>query len=360
MPKNYFFHSIPVFLPNSNQKNMNKRLIRYSLIVFYVLFLFSCKKSNNTSESQTTATENTTQASIKAPAFSADSSYFFTEKQVSFGPRVPGTQASVKCGDWLVKKFKEYKLEVTEQKFNAVLYNGKTVPSRNIIASYNPKAAKRIILASHWDSRPFGDKDKSVKNKPIDGANDGASSVAVLLEIARVISKDSLDLGIDFILFDSEDWGAPEGYTQEIKHEYGGWCLGSEYWAKNLHKPNYSAYYGILLDMVGAKGATFPKEGLSAMVAPSIVQNIWNAAGSLGFSNYFVENTGAQITDDHVPVNTIAKIPMIDIIDMRNTENLFFEHHHTMQDNMESIDKNTLKAVGQTILQVLYNETAEI
>lgn len=339
---------------------MSKSILRYSLIVFYTIFLFSCKYSNNASENQSTETETATQAIVKAPEFSQDSAYKFTEKQVSFGPRVPGSSASQKCGDWLVKKFKEYKLDVTEQKFNAVLYNGKSVPSRNIIASYNPGAAKRLIFASHWDSRPYGDKDKSVKNKAIDGANDGASGVAVILEMARIISMDSLNIGVDFILFDSEDWGAPQDFTGDVKHEYGGYCLGSEYWSKNLHKTGYSAYFGILLDMVGAKDATFQKEGVSVAVAPSIVQNVWNTASQLGFSNYFVESTGSQITDDHVPVNTIAKIPMIDIIDTRNTDNLFFEHHHTMQDNMSNIDKNTLKAVGQTMLQVLYNETTEM
>lgn len=339
---------------------MYKNVLKYSFIIFYVLFIFSCKKSNNTSESQSTESENTTKVVKNAPAFSADSAFLFTEKQVAFGPRVPGTAASQKCGDWLVKKFKSYNLEVTEQKFNAVLYNGKSVPSRNIIASYNPKAAKRIILASHWDSRPFGDKDKTIKNKAIDGANDGASSVAVLIELARIISADSLNFGIDFILFDSEDWGVPNDYTGDVKHEYSGYCLGSEYWAKNPHKVGYTAYFGILLDMVGAEGATFKKEGLSMQAAPSVVQKVWNTASQLGFSNYFIEAYLQGLTDDHAPVNTIAKIPMIDIIDTRNTDNLFFDHHHTMQDNMSIINKNTLKAVGQTMIQVLYNESTEM
>jgi hypothetical protein len=337
-----------------------KKHVIYYLSVFYIVTNISCRNAEKNAQTESQTPETSVTAGIKVPVFSGDTAYAFVEKQVSFGPRVAGSKASKNCGDWLVKTFKEYGLEVTEQPFTAILYNGKTVASRNIIASYNSKATKRIILASHWDSRPFSDQDPLEKTKAIDGANDGASGVGVLLEIARKISKDSLNLGVDFILFDTEDWGAPENYNGQVAGAYGGYCLGSEYWSKNLHKPGYSAYYGILLDMVGAPDATFRKEGFSMQNAPSIVQNVWNTAAQLGYSNLFIGVEGQPITDDHLPVMQNAKIPMIDIIDTKQSDRTFFQHWHTLQDNMSTIDRNTLKAVGQTLMQVIYNEANTI
>lgn len=335
---------------------MSKKFLILCISAICFSVIFSCKNNDSKTEETTTVEAPV----VIAPSFSADTAYDYVKKQVSFGPRVPGTAASKKCGDYLIKEFKAYGMEITEQPFIATLFNGKTVASRNIIAAYNPKATKRIIIASHWDSRPFADKDLTNKTKAIDGANDGASGVGVMLEIARIISKDSLKIGIDFVLFDTEDWGAPNDYSAEVKHEYGGYCLGSEYWSKNLHKPGYSAFYGILLDMVGAPNAQFRKDMLSMQVGPSIVNNIWSVGASLGFANIFKNEDGGGITDDHVPVNTYAKIPMIDIIDTRPNSNTFFEHHHTTKDNMDAIDKNTLKAVGQTLMQVLYMENTAL
>jgi glutaminyl-peptide cyclotransferase len=335
---------------------MNKKALLACIFLLSFGVFYACKNSDKTSETSTSTSTQTTENKATAPAFMADSAYIFIEKQVAFGPRVPGSAASANCAKFLIKQFKTYGLEVTEQAFTATLYNGKKVASKNIIAAYNPKASKRILLAAHYDSRPFADKDPTNKTKAIDGANDGASGVGVLMELARVLSKDSLNLGIDFVLFDTEDWGAPQDYTGEVKHEFGGYCLGSEYWSKNLHKKGYSAYYGILLDMVGAPNALFRKDQLSMQVGSSIALNVWAVATSLGFEKYFSAEDGGGITDDHTPVNLYAKIPMIDIIDNRPSPNLFFEHHHTTKDDINTIDKNTLRAVGQTLLQVLYNE----
>jgi glutaminyl-peptide cyclotransferase len=332
------------------------RYLVYSLSVL----LFTINACKTSDKKDVTETENSSTQAIKVGNFSADSAFAFTEKQVSFGPRVPGTAASKKCGDWAIGKFKQYGLKVTEQAFKAVLYNGKTVDSRNIIAAYKPEATKRILLAAHYDSRPFADKDPNKSTKAIDGANDGASGVAVLIELARQLSLDSSGLGVDFILFDTEDWGSPIDFKGEVKHEYGGYCLGSEYWSKNPHVKGYTAYYGVLLDMVGAPGALFRKDAFSMQVAPSVAQNIWSVAASNGYAQYFSNELGGGITDDHVPVTTNAKIPMVDIIDNRPTDNLFFEHHHTSKDNMQTIDKNTLKAVGQTLLHVLTLESTTL
>lgn len=214
------------------------------------------------------------------------------------------------------------------------------------------------MLAAHWDSRPMSDHDENVKNKAIDGANDGASGVGVLMEVARNLVKDSAAVGVDFVLFDVEDWGAPDDFKGTYNHKYGGYCLGSEYWSMNLHKENYSAYYGILLDMVGASGAKFYQEQYSFQSAPSVVSTVWSTASQLGFGGWFVNQLGGGITDDHLPVIENAKIPMIDIIDYRmdTSGGNFFPHWHTTQDNLSAIDKSTLNAVGQTLLQVVYQE----
>lgn len=324
----------------------------YSLLLTLVPLAFqSCDTK--------TSSEQTTEQAPKlaaAPAFNADSAYKFVDKQVAFGPRVPNTAPHKACGDYLAKKLKDYGFEVTEQPFEATTYDGKKLKARNIIGAFNPKAAKRILLTSHWDSRPFADQDSVAKTVPVPAANDGASGVGVLLEIARTISIQSKkpDIGVDIIFFDAEDWGN----SAESSDEYGGFCLGSQYWASHKHLPNYTAYFGVLLDMVGAKGATFLKEGYSVQLAESVVREIWNTASQLGYSNVFVDASGSAITDDHLPVNKVAKIPMIDIIhtNQNNMAHTFFDAWHTSHDTMEHIDPKTLKAVGQTLVQVIYQE----
>ncbi len=331
---------------------------RKNLLFFALLLLITACKSNNKTSSESSQTE------IKlspTPSFSADSAYLFIEKQVKFGPRIPNTSAHIKTGDYLASMLKKFGCEVIEQKFKPVTYDGKVLNARNIIGSLNPQASKRILLASHWDSRPFSDEDASQKNKPFDSANDGASGVGVILEILRTLQHTDKkpDVGIDVVFFDVEDWGPPSDYTKEVTAPNGGWLIGSEYWSRNLHKPNYSAYFGILLDMVGAKGATFTKDVASMQYAPIVVNNVWDIASKLGYGNYFLNQEFGNITDDHVPVNVNAKINMIDICDLRpTTGNTFGEYHHTQMDNMNIIDKATLKAVGQTLIQVLYEESS--
>lgn len=333
----------------------------YGLFILYLTtLLFSCS-----SGAERVKEKDIDRESITVPEFNSDSAYAFIQAQVDFGPRVPNTNAHVQCGDYLVKKLEEFGAEVIEQEFTATAFSGENLALRNIIGSINPAAKKRILLAAHWDTRPFADKDVVDQDKPIDGANDGASGVGVLLEIARAAQTIELGkVGIDIIFFDGEDYGEREDIKMEIpEYDASGrmmtyWCLGSQHWSKNLHKPKYRAYYGILLDMVGARGSTFYMEGASMQFAPKIVKKVWVAAHDLGHGSYFPKRTASGVTDDHIFVNRDAKIPMIDIIhyDPASKKGFFGDYHHTHQDNMSIIDRQTLQAVGETVLFVVYNE----
>ncbi|MBL6444980.1 M28 family peptidase [Fulvivirga sp. 29W222] len=319
-----------------------------------LLILIACD-SNKKKETHTTIEEKT----VQVPNFNADSAYQFVKRQVEFGPRVPNTPAHRQAGEYFINKFKAYGAKVQTQDFEATTFDNQSLNLRNIIASFYPEKRKRILLASHWDSRPFADKDLERPNEPIAGANDGASGVGILLEIGRVLSKNSApDVGIDIILFDGEDWGELNN-GQKIEPPANldsWWCLGSQYWSKNKHDKNYSAYYGILFDMVGAKYAQFPMEESSLYYARSIVEKVWSRAEKLGFSNYFIRKQPGGITDDHVFVNEYAKIPMVDIVHFDPVNGYFGDFHHSHKDDMEIISKETLKAVGQTTMAVIYYE----
>lgn len=339
---------------------INKQLLFYIFLI--PLFLFS--NCGGTSEAEVEDEEEVVEQeeiTLKStPKINADSAFVFVKAQTDFGPRVPNSEAHQKCGDYLIEKMKSFGFETTAQKFDAIAYDSTVLKSRNIIASFNPEAKKRILLAAHWDARPYNDKgvEKTEDFTPIDGANDGASGVGVLMEVARVIneSKNKPKIGVDIIFFDSEDYGYPENYEGNRKPD--SWCLGSQHWAKNKHKADYSAYYGILLDMVGAKDAHFYKEGSSRQYAPKINDRVWQIAHQLGFKKYFIDKNSPGITDDHVYVNKIANIPMIDIVDFdpKNPASFFPKYHHTHDDNIDLINKKTLAAVGQVVLQVIYNE----
>ncbi len=322
-------------------------------LIFIILFTFLIINCDRKTEKKEKIEDKMVYPDV---SFNEDSAYSYVAKQVSFGPRVPGTKAHLDCAKWLFEKMSEYTKDVKIQNFDAVLYNNKTVKGKNIIASFNSNSKKRILFGAHWDSRPYADHDPDTKNHntPIDGANDGASGVGVLIEIARQLSLKQPNVGIDIIFFDVEDYGEPQG-VQSTKED--NWCLGSQFWAKNPHIAGYNAYYGILLDMVGGKNAQFTKEGTSMHFAADFVNKIWKIANDLGYSSYFINYESPAITDDHLYINKIAKIPMIDIIEhSRATEHGFNVNWHTLNDNIKNIDKNTLSVVGKVCLTAIYIE----
>jgi len=320
-------------------------ILRYSIFFLGFALLFSCKDEVKPKGSTIPQTK------VKVPVFDGQGAYDFIQKQVDFGKRVPGTEAHKKCKDWLVKTLEGNGAKVTVQEFKASFLGVKDAESYNIIASFNPDKKKRVALAAHWDTRLIADKDDEKKDQPIDGADDGGSGVGVLLQLAKIIQENPIDLGVDIILFDAED----NGEDTDDGSQTLTWCLGSQYWRDNLHQKGYKAKYGILLDMVGAKGARFPLEGYSTQYAPGIQKKIWDLAGRMGYGDLFqnVQYRGG-ITDDHVYMNE-AGIPTVDIINLPT--NTFGTYHHTHDDNMSLIDANVLRRVGQIVTTVLYKES---
>lgn len=333
-----------------------KRYSIFYLVAGLGLILGACQPDRNYTDNQNKKNEgeNTSKVVEKPrvipPDFNSDSAFSYIAKQADMGPRVPGTNAHKKAVSWYESFFRQTGAEVKILGGNVNTFDGKSWRIDNVIASYNLQAKSRILLCAHYDSRPFSDKDPDMANrkKPCPGINDGASGVGVLMEIARIISGKQPSVGIDIVLFDLEDYGDNGGMET--------WALGSQDWAKNPHKPGYKAKFGILLDMVGGKNATFPKEGISVFYANDVVNKIWNTAEKLGYGNYFIQEESAEMTDDHNAINKDAEIPCVDILHYNHITNQFFEFHHTTKDDLSTIDKNTLKAVGQTLLEVIYNE----
>jgi len=287
--------------------------------------------------------------------FDAASAYAFVKKQVEFGPRVPGTPAHAACAEWLAKTLLQWTPDVIVQEFKARAYDGRPLEGKNIVASFDKDKRDRILLCAHWDSRPFADHDPDPANqfKPVMGANDGASGVGVLLEIARCLSINKPALGVDILLLDLEDFGEHRNWSGNAPDS---WALGSQHWAKNPHRPGYKARFGILLDMVGGAGAVFPREGTSLYYAPAVVRKVWDAARGLGLGRYFVETESDPLIDDHVYINRFARIPTADIIDYDARRGGFTASWHTVGDTLDKIDKDTLAAAGRTVLAVVHQE----
>lgn len=293
---------------------------------------------------------------MNLPSFNHDSAYKYVERQCSFGPRVPGTYAHQACMEWMVAFFEANGADtVIVQNGEKTIYDGTKKPVRNVVAVYERSNENRVMLCAHWDSRPFSDQEETddLRKRAIDGADDGASGVGVLMEIARIMSDKRPPVGVDIILFDLEDWGAPEWDSRSDGDN--GWCLGSEYWAEHTHFFGYKAQYGILLDMVGGAESRFYREYFSETNAKWLNDKVWSTAKNLGLGNRFIDINGGAITDDHIPVMRYAGIPCIDIVAFNpEGDQGFPKYWHTQGDNMKIISKSTLADVGKLLVAILY------
>lgn len=340
--------------------NHNNKVCRYSVALLCSVCVCGASLTiQSCGNSKKASTDTRTVMQPVGPVFVADSAYAYCEAQCAFGPRIMNSDAHDRCGEWITGKFQSLGMTVQTQSAQLKGYDGTMLRSTNIIASYKPELTDRILVCAHWDSRPWADNDPDEANHhtPVMAANDGASGVAVMLELARLLgAQDSLAVGVDFVCFDAEDWGTPQ--WADTPDSGDTWALGAQHWAANPHKDGYKARFGILLDMVGGRGAKFYQEGMSKQFAPAIVDKVWEAAHTVGYGSMFPKAEGGMVTDDHIPVNEKLKIPTIDIINYYPDceQSSFGPTWHTVSDTMENIDKNTLQAVGQTVVQVLFCE----
>jgi hypothetical protein len=325
------------------------------VLALSVLFAVGCNRGG---KGNAIVQQGIDYSAVAVPAFSADSAYQYVADQVACGYRTPGSEGQRRCADYLVGKMRQWCDTVIVQNFTTTLWDGREVPGKNIIATINGRqgveVSKRVLLGAHWDSRLWADHDpdKSNHRKPFDGANDGASGVGVLMELARAIATQPLDVAVDIIFFDVEDQGVP---SWADAYEEDSWCLGSQYWSRHPHVPYYTAVYGVLLDMVGTEQPRYTKEQVSRNYAGNIMNKMWTVADAIGYGSIFVNSETDPILDDHYYVNRLAGVPMIDVVqNSRGTS--FFKYWHTMGDNMEHVDRNSLKAIGEVLLKMLYGD----
>jgi Zn-dependent M28 family amino/carboxypeptidase len=334
--------------------------------IFYMLLalclLTSCKSTNKSLQEDDAA-------QVVAVKFVADSAFAYCQAQCDFGPRTMNSEAHERCAQWIKQKFEQFGCTVELQQADLRGYDGTILKSTNIIAhtkgSVGPAKRDAILICAHWDSRPWADNDPDEANHhtPVLAANDGASGIGVMLELARLFQQyDSLKVDVDFVCFDAEDWGIPQ--WSNAADDGRSWALGAQYWAADFARRTAQGSqpahyrYGILLDMVGGQGARFYRELGSLQYARNVVDKVWAAARTAGYGSYFPDEDGGAITDDHVPVNQVALIPCIDIIPYYPDcqQSSFGPTWHTVSDDMNHLDRSTLQAVGQTLVQVLYSE----
>ncbi len=279
------------------------------------------------------------------PEFSGEDAFTYLEKQCSFGPRNPGSEGYQKCLEFLLQEFQATADTVWTQPFSYDdLYRGGSYDLQNIIARYNPSAEKQILLGAHWDTRPWSDKEMDEKNhnNPIIGANDGASGVAVILELANVLNKHPSHAGVTIVLFDGEDLG--------VSGENKSYARGSQYFAKHLPIPKPD--HAIILDMVGDKHLHFPIERFSYRQAPRLVRSLWKLAQKLNLPA-FDQSLGYMLYDDHVPLWDFARIPAVDIIDF-DYPHEYENYWHTMEDTPDKCSAGSLEQVGILLTHHIY------
>lgn len=324
------------------------------IIVAALLITVGCRTAGSKDSNESNPAEKN---KIKETAiFDSDSAYAYIARQVTMGPRVPGTQANAECARFIVSELTRHGADtVTQQRASVTAFNGDVLPINNIMGRFNSKAPSRLLLLAHYDTRPWADSDPDQANHltPVPGANDGASGVSVLLEIARQIAMTQPAVGVDLLFVDAEDYGQESGFSNHDET----WALGTQYWIEHMpYDPDALPRYAILLDMVGGIDAKFHREYFSNNNARNIVDKVWGIAARSGYGSRFVNLDGGAVVDDHVYINR-AGIPAIDIIESKNdVTKTFSPTWHTVNDNLDNIDRSSLKAAGQTVLNVIYSE----
>lgn len=275
------------------------------------------------------------------PRFDADRAFGDLIKQCDFGPRTPNSRAHEEAEDFLFSTLSSTTAFCRRQRFEYYdSLDNVTLRLTNIIASYNPKADRRILLCAHWDSRPRSenDPDTNKQNLPVLGANDGASGVAVLLELGRVFKNKAPPLGVDIVLFDGEDYGRND--------RQAGWFLGSYYFARNLG--SYRPRLAILLDMVGDSDLQIYREAISEKYAGQVNDYIWMIARETA-AIAFVDSVNHTVADDHVPLLAHG-VKAIDIIDFD------YPCWHTQEDTPDKCSSQSLAVVGNVILAAVFDK----
>ena len=279
------------------------------------------------------------EATVPSP-FSGDAAMGYVRTFMEFGPRVPGTDAHRKAGDWITAEMKQRADTVYEQTWTHKTASGSTIPLRNIVARFRPMAEERVLYVTHWDSRPVAEKSntEAEKKQPTPGANDGASGVGLFLALGDVLKATPASVGVDLVFVDGEDYGT---FTPDVDV-----LLGSAYFASNLPSAQYQPLFGIVFDMIGEADLRIPQEGHSIERAPEVVQRVWRTAADMGYGNVFVPATTYEITDDHIPLLDKG-LRVIDVID------LDYAYHHTVNDTVDKVSARSLKVVGDVAWKLL-------
>ncbi len=276
------------------------------------------------------------------PSFDGDVAYRLLTTQVAFGPRVPGWEGHRAQLQWMTGLLTDLADTLEIRPFSSVLSTGDTLHLTNLLARFNAGAEPRILLLTHWDTRPWSDQaaDPAERDVPVPGANDGASGTAVLLQLAALMSLSPTPVGVDLLFVDGEDYGPG---TEDM-------FFGSRRFAAGL-PPEPPWAYGVLLDLVGDADPLFPVESYSAEYALEVVERVWQVAHDLGYGEFFPTRVGGAVMDDHVFLNR-AGLPTADIIDFDyGPGNGFW---HTPRDVPENTSPRTLEMVGEVVTELIY------
>jgi Zn-dependent M28 family amino/carboxypeptidase len=279
------------------------------------------------------------EATVPSP-FDGERALGYVRTFMEFGPRVPGTEAHRRAGDWIVAEMRQRADTVYEQAWTHTTRDGNSLPLRNVVARFRPMAEERLLYVTHWDSRPVAEKSSAEeqRQRPTPGANDGGSGVGLFLALGDVLKATPPQIGLDLVFVDGEDYGT-FGPDVDV-------LLGSMYFAGNLPAANYQPLFGVVFDMIGDADLRIPQEAHSVNRAPEVVERVWRMAADMGYGNVFVPATTFEITDDHLPLLDKG-LRVIDVID------LDYPYHHTVDDTIDKVSARSLKVVGDVAWKLL-------